>query len=159
MWRNAIPLHLLYTRVKEYLQSFFKLLILLAAQLVAHAYVSAVCCSCDSGSNKSHHLLVCYATANTAKSHFCIHQLEHDAIYYLWAECVSEADIYNQLPAQFESNVLHQQSLYGCSENIRDVTQVSCMNNHTSQSHPILWTLLNMSVMWFGQLGTYPMMR
>jgi hypothetical protein len=52
MWRNNIPLHLFYMRVKEYLQSFFKLFILLSAQLVAHAtYVSAVCCSCDSGSN------------------------------------------------------------------------------------------------------------
>jgi len=42
MWRNAIPLHLFYKMVKEYLQSFFKLFILLAAQLVAHAYVK--CC-------------------------------------------------------------------------------------------------------------------
>jgi len=64
---------------------------------------------------------VYYATVNTGKSHFCIHQLEDDVIHYLWAECVSEAEIYNQLPAQFESNVLHQQSLYGCSENTRDV--------------------------------------
>jgi hypothetical protein len=66
----------LYPRVSQkYLQSFFKLFILLAALSVAHTCVSIVCFRyCDSGSNMSDQLLVCCMTVNMAKSNFHIHQ-------------------------------------------------------------------------------------
>lgn len=74
-------------------------------------------------------------------------------------------------------NVYHRQkSIINCQHNFKakfcigkactvvvrileTLTQVSCMNNQAFQAHPILWTILNMSVTWCGQLGMYPLMR